>query len=165
MGIIKDPTSWRAGFELGLAGFSFPYSKPRKPIAYLYNGIRLPALPEWDRGVYPYAVMSVFTEETSSNSSVGDISLCVCVYPLSFNGSNVVQTNAPERTKYLLYRYSPTNGDTGFSLAGEYSGGTSNKVTYPSEEDSFWSNHDIPNADGTIYLAGSDPIPVYEQRS
>ena len=49
-----DRYSYVVGFNLALAGMAYPYSAPT-PVAYLYNGIRLPALPEWDRGVYPYA--------------------------------------------------------------------------------------------------------------
>ena len=127
---------------------------------YLYNGREAPYLPDYDAVAYPHLVMTVATK-SSSSVSVGDISLCLSPYPLMFNGSNVVMSGAPERTKYLLYRYSPSNGDTEFSLKGEYSGGTANKVTYPSSEDAFWTNHDILNEDGSVYLAASDPIPVY----
>ena len=41
-----------------LGQFSSPLPEVQKePVAYLYNGVRLPALPEWDREKYPFAVI------------------------------------------------------------------------------------------------------------
>ena len=43
-----------------LGQFSSPLPEVKKePVAYLYNGVRLPKLPEWDREKYPYAVITV----------------------------------------------------------------------------------------------------------
>ena len=149
MGMIKDPTSWRAGFELGLAGFSFPYSKPhRKPTAYLYNGIRLPALPEWERGVYPYVYIS--------NGFAG------------IGRSYVYFKNV---------KYGKTDGGNhciivpaGTGMSGLYSNDQWKEPTVTTEDERMtvpnstliWANFDVLNEDGTVYLAASDPVPVYE---
>lgn len=50
--------SWLIGFALGLCGKPPPIAGSRRePVAYLYNGVRLPKLPEYDKSVYPYAVI------------------------------------------------------------------------------------------------------------
>ena len=44
------------------APLHFIVSKP-EPVAYLYNDVRLPKLPEWDEKIYPYAYLcTVWTE-------------------------------------------------------------------------------------------------------
>lgn len=158
MGIIKDPKSWRAGFELGLAGFSFPYSKPRKPTAYLYNGIRLPALPEWDREKYPYAVISnadgwggcrLFVLTTISNHHVKLVTTVSGVTELRYFygvGCRYVQCICDEKT-------------------GMWSSfGDEVEVFFEASHFSLpiWANFDLLNEDGTVNVATSDPVPVYE---
>lgn len=149
MGMIKDPTSWRVGFELGLAGFSFPYSKPRKPTAYLYNGVRLPALPEWDRGVYPFAVIVnnfgyelwVCSEPSfyaSTKNNMGTLVAC------NF-GSCMLSDNAWNNVFF------PTKNNLGVL----------NSVRFLAEG-FVWANYDILDSAGGIYLAASEPVPVYE---
>lgn len=156
MGIIKDPTSWRAGFELGLAGFSFPYSKPRKPTAYLYNGIRLPALPEWDRGVYPYA--NIYESDS--------FGYCVAVIsaPYTAVGDSLYILPVEEYPTYSQVVYYLNNGawtvmrfgngTTNNGLEGNIISSLSNKV---------WTNYNILNhEDGSVAFATSDPVPVYD---
>lgn len=146
MGMIKDPTSWRVGFELGLAGFSFPYSKPRKPTAYLYNGIRLPALPEWDRKKYPYAMVGCY-------AYVGTYWLYVLSEPAHDSVSGVPNT---------------ANGGAGMCFVCEIdkwelaeSWGTEGPDSPIVEE--VWVNYDYLASDGvTVKLAASTPVPVYE---
>ena len=143
MGIIKDPKSWRTGFELGLAGFSFPYSKPRrKPPAYLYNGIRLPALPEWDKVMYPYA----FIETT-----FGLYYLRVLANPLTPDGDSF-RFNAPGLVA----------GAQIDVVTGGYSGWNGWSEVTDNTRTPIWSNYDVLTADGTVFLAASDPVPVYE---
>ena len=49
-----------------LSLFSSPLPEVQKqPVAYLYNGVRLPKLPEWDRETYPYATISVISHMTA----------------------------------------------------------------------------------------------------
>ena len=157
MGIIKDPTSWRTGFELGLAGFSFPYSKPRKPTTYSYNGVVLPELPEWDRETYPYAYILHFLAT--------DTYYLFCFEPLTINGVDskpmVIYDTADGRWEFdadaSYYRYIATSENVweydriGATLAAP-------EETYPV----IWANTDIFYEDGTVYLAASEPIPVYE---
>ena len=155
MGIIKDPKSWRAGFELGLAGFSFPYSKPRKPTVYLYNGIRLPALLEWDREKYPYAVI-VYTiwPETPYYLYIDD-SLDL----IGRTSSLGKMVNNPD-----LF-------GTGFSSTFVYmtdSDSWVEKVESTPNADAIWTNYDLYYPEnhyehpGELCMTASEPIPVYE---
>lgn len=164
MGIIKDPTSWRAGFELGLAGFSFPYSKPRrKPTAYLYNGVRLPALPEWDRGVYPYAL--VLTMRNNDGGGVTFARLTVSTTPLYFDQASQNQVYCTSADGSAI-RYVIQGAETAADMAW----GSGEENTYTSGdciESNLaviikWANYDLLDSNGTIYVAESEPIPVYE---
>ena len=108
---------------------------------YLYNGIELPALPEWDKETYPYAYITndgslycFWYEATAKN--VGDGG-----YMTSFSTTRM----------YLLK-------DGVWEKTVTYGGGYllwSNADTYYAEGDAIdeelW---------GTLYLAASDPIPV-----
>lgn len=155
MGIIKDPTSWRAGFELGLAGFSFPYSKPhRKPTAYLYNGIRLPALPEWDRGAYPYAYIWQSASDQTCYLSCSSV-------PLVVYGADEYYLPSADGEPMEAYRI--VDGSWGFWYETTTSTSATNQIANAlTKRPLVWANYDISREDDTVYLAASDPVPVYE---
>ena len=155
----------KATFQAGLAagivsGMRFPMvvEQVRKtPVAYLYNGVRLPPLPEWDKETYPYAMMT----------------------PPMLGGSRLYLLSEWE---YYYYH----NSISGFSQEGiKYSKGS---PTYKASVDGaewermpdvvnasqvifeyiLWANTDVVcqsdyyKPAGSIYLAASEPIPVYE---
>lgn len=108
----------------------------REPIAYLYNGVRLPKLPEWDRGVYPFAVIFA-------------------------SGAFWIMTELP---------YISSEGNT-YALSAQYKIYTVQNGEYVLKSSSsgvqvgsapIWSNSDLYNSNGTLYLEASDPVPVYE---
>lgn len=110
---------------------------------YLYNGVELPALPAWNKAEYPYAYISVNPTKTM-------YFLFLCPIELIVDGS-LITPNGEEIQGLQCTTYAP------FSNWGEaqetvYSG--SGKIA------PFWSNHDILNTDGSVYLAASDPIPL-----
>lgn len=147
MGIIKDPTSWRVGFELGLAGFSFPYSKPRKPTAYLYNGIRLPALPDL---VYPNA----YIQETIVK---GYFWLRVCESPAvweTYTNGNLRLEKVGNEKAYYLTPESQIWDERPCALVIHNEGTEGNKL--------IWANNDVYKPDGSILVLASEPVPVYE---
>lgn len=154
MGIIKDPTSWRTGFELGLAGFSFPYSKPRrKPTAYLYNGIRLPALPEWDREKYPYAAIGKWLDVYQ---------LYLSTVPLTYRNAvpNIWYFDATENGEALVYQ---TTTDTMIWEEQTRKEFTAGQAVYVTVGEPHWADYDIYHyTSGNVALAASDPVPVYE---
>lgn len=159
MGIIKDPTSWRAGFELGLAGFSFPYSKPRKPTAYLYNGIRLPALPVVDG--YDYAFMTLALS-ASGEYYYGQLTLSTKPMEYTYLVLPTDYLVATEDCSYIQYTINDgnTNGIWDFYGGGDVAQGS--RICFVSY-DNNWANHDIPNIkNGGTFLVASAPVPVYE---
>lgn len=165
MGMIKDPTSWRVGFELGLAGFSFPYSKPRKPTAYLYNGVRLPALPEWDREVYPFA----FVTWINSSSSATAFLYCSTV-PIYKNDetSLFAYVIAKENGSMICYACSTWPDGELYEDWHRFEDGdetvtAETKFTVLQTAAIKWTNFDMLNySDDSVYLAGSNPVPVYK---
>lgn len=118
---------------------------------YFYNGVELPALPEWDREMYPYAYIMGFTKSTGISYD-----FVVCANPLTYK-------------KPFLYDYYVVSvyGNGGlFDLDdGEWVLWRMDEPLdkgYKADEIPFlWTNHDVLNTtDGSVYLAASDPIPV-----
>ena len=116
-----------------------------EPVAAVYNGVKLPVLPEWDKEKYPYARMGVsVTDNTDYRLLIGGVAS-----KIGSSGELVFLSGA---------NYSCENGEW-VKVAQD---AKSYKV--------IWANYDVYYADdteevgGTIYLAKSDPIPVYEQK-
>lgn len=149
-----DKNSMTLGY---LVGRQIAGQRRKKPVAYLYNGVRLPVLPEWDGEKYPYA----FIVGLSTSTGGINYDFVVCANPLTYTTAR-----RPDFSYYYavsLYGDGCTFDlendewviwDVGKLLSGNYE---ADKILF------LWSNHDIVNsADGSIYLAKSDPIPVYE---
>ena len=125
--------------------------KEPEPVAYLYNDVRLPKLPELtveQKAKYRYIIL-------------GDGKYVL--YTQSKNHLKIVDDSG----KYFV------GVEPGESfLIAVYSVLGSGEFTDPMERtfDSYftftrnvtWSNYDILNADGSLYLAASEPVPVYE---
>lgn len=132
-----DLKSWLYGFVLGLTEMPLPLKigeKPTEPIAYSYNGVILPKLPEWDREAYPYAVIIpkndtyyLLLQDTKFNA-VHDWFITTLFVDFKFEYDGTIWT--------------------------DYTGslGTATPI---------WSNEDIYQ-DDMLRLAASEPIPVYE---
>ena len=135
-----------------LGQFSSPLPEVQKePVAYLYNGVRLPKLPEWDRGKYPYAVIALYN--TSNNA--GKYELILCQNILSYDGENVVQE---KENNYLCYL---TDNNT-WNYINTYD---FEEVVFigDGEQTLIWTSSEIPNStDGSVYMAATKPAPVYE---
>lgn len=142
-----DKLSFLKGLALGLAGKPLEFAPKKEPVAYLYNGVRLPKLPEWDRVAYPYAVIM-----TSSSG----YALYVCQQepaprPAVSDDPSYIWFGEYDYKPMRAYCYEPYSEWGALSTSTSYS---SNKI--------FWTNTDILNTDGTTYLAASEPTPVYE---
>lgn len=115
-----------------------------------YVGAVLPALPEWDKETYPYAVISV-------NSPIE--------YELKVLSSNDWQKvegvelfyNAGG---YQIYATSKLVSSTSYGVWTYKSEGEG--VYLSASSVAVWSNHDIMNEDGSLFLSASVPVPVYE---
>lgn len=162
--------SWLTGFALGLSGKPYPYSK-REPTAYLYNGVRLPALPEWDRVAYPYAVITGYSNELfeqypdapkhSNYLFVSDKPLLLTRGTIYGGGYNYF---VGDLTSAQTWTCAVGGEASEWACYGKYS--ADSRVIYNTELSwdtcrFMWANHDIMYR-GTVALAASDPVPVYE---
>lgn len=120
----------------------------REPVAYLYNGVRLPKLPEWDKEAYPYAVIY--------KNNLGK-------YKLLCSANRIIESidGTGQATGYFQI----PDGDwlrTGYSdgIWGDFAQHSGQELL--TLYTLIWTNTDIHYADGTVYLAYSEPVPVYE---
>lgn len=109
---------------------------------YLYNGVELPALPEFYG--YPYVVIH------------RDIYINT-YYARAYSDPLIRKSD-----KIFVF----TDGEAGQEWCslndgkwGEIVIGTVSRLDGPGIE-MLWSNHDILNSDGTLYLAASEPVPI-----
>lgn len=133
--------SFKTGLALGLCGNALPWKA--EPVAWLYNGVRLPKLPEWDKTVYPYAVIAFIDA-----GPIYRVYFCA-------DKCTVTGVNASYKAPYVWYQ--------GAGDVWEYKGetaDTSNVIL--SMVTPIWANHDVYREDGSLYLAASEPVPVYE---
>ena len=112
---------------------------------YLYNGVKLPPLPEWDKETYPYAVII-----TTSSGYV----LFVCQQepaprPAVSDDPSYIWFGEYDYKPMSAYCYEPYSQWEELSTSFSY---CSNNI--------FWTNTDIYNEDGSVYLAASEPVPV-----
>ena len=132
------------GLAISAACHVLPVRKVfREPIAYSYNGVILPKLPEWDNATKQYATIL---------SHVAD---GVKEYWLKFSTTQQTVVSGGGAAVWLGCDYILQDGVWVEDSAG--GGGTV-----------VWANHDVyysnsvEEVGGTIYLAASEPIPVYE---
>lgn len=143
-------TSMITGWLMGrrIAGHT---TKRKVPIAYLYNGVRLPALPEWDKKEYPYADISCssigrkyrFRAWAAKPYCSGDYALFAPV--------------GEGRIARLSCWVSADNSGWGEFTFGELADNGAGSADKP-----FWSDWDVLDENGAVWLAASDPVPVYE---
>lgn len=121
----------------------------KKPTAYSYNGTVLPPLPEVEG--MPYALIC---HGLSKDYWFVYLGAEAFPYTASVLGSSIA-----------------CDGDTYYRLVdGEwgYRATTTNSINIIGmdgvrETDIIWANHDLINSsDGSVYLAATEPIPVYE---
>ena len=125
---------------------------------YLYNGVELPDINEvWtDKETYPYAVIqdvlngtmnpyywlyTMGTYVTANNADASDPDYCI-------NRSG--NRTKPYRSYYLK--------DGVWNLYSDKASGA--VIVGDGDYPAFWSSYDILRKDGTLYLAGSDPISL-----
>lgn len=152
-----DLQSWLTGFALGLAGKAVPIAA-REPVAFLYNGTQLPALPEQDN---PYAVI------TGDADGSGQYYLWISSTPIVYTVYINLPYGVPQADgKMIKYRAASADlwdkyeGYDSWTLSSEIelTADTKTGFGYPQ-----WANYDVLNYDdGAVYLSASDPVPVYE---
>lgn len=124
-------------------------SDPVAVRAYLYSGVELPILPDWDQETYPYA--TVVVSETFTG-------LYFTTTPYSIIATDDGKYGIINRSEMTATVYKPQ--DDAWSIiasdmtleAGESAGSIDGWTV--------WTNYDLLNSDGTVYQAASNPIPV-----
>ena len=146
--------SWLTGYALGLSGKPLPLSGG-EPVAYLYNGVRLPKLPEWDKEKYPNAMITDGIHTTVTGIGVATV-LNLGTFHYEWNQYGRYQFNMKDCALYKLI-------DNKWVLSYE---GDRNLILNPDEERTtdyvLWTDTDIVSSTGSVWLAASEPIPVYE---
>lgn len=133
--------SWVGWLIAGLCSRPVPLGRG-EPVAYLYNGVRLPALPEWDVEAYPYVL--------------------IC----EVDGVYYVTTRSDQQRcltggKLFWYSNYPTFTLKDGVWIEEYD-------AFPVGRVIVWANYDVyyssavEDLGGTLYMTASDPVPVYE---
>ena len=147
--------SWLTGFALGLAGKPLPMGTvEREPVAYLYNGVRLPKLPEWDKKKYPYVMM--WDRHGGTYGTVYAFSVAHHKIML-VEGATETAIGVGAGETYLEISY----GMGDYSQFQSFTEKTPDSPALLSRE-VHWSNYDIVDENGTLFLAASDPVPIYE---
>lgn len=141
---------------------------------YLFNGVELPALPEWDKETYPYAIISgPYTVDEIEGEYY--VLRCTNLHHEYENGGYVRVSSAQ---LYSLGCYYTTSAEIAEKIASTYVsvgvGEWGELIDVPAIQSSIkgsdvvWSNTDIYYSDdysnealaGTLYLPASDPVPV-----
>lgn len=144
---------WRALFcvvllcGICLSGLCVPVSAADDTQMYSYNGVELPALPEWDKETYPVAIICYF-------SFLQKYQLRVCsefVYQIDSDGSYDVGV--------LNYMSFVSSGVDSWSGSSSVSDGPL-WITDVGSDYILWTNTDILYEDGTVATAASEPVPV-----
>jgi hypothetical protein len=118
----------------------------RKPVAYLYNGVRLPKLPDVpsDVGAGSWDSAVIFKDGEVYNLWFGNA-------PFELYQGGVATTTQGR----LWWKYSAETNE--WVWVNGVSTGSNYKNAPP-----VWCNQDLLGYDGSVYLAASEPIPVYE---
>lgn len=121
---------------------------------YLYNGIELPALPEWDKVKYPFAYIWA-VGWTYPNDYIDYYKLDVCSSPIHYGTvDETLSAYVESGTESAMYNCPQTDGEfKAWEYHSEVVASQTAKV-YP-----FWTNHNVINdTDGSVYFAESNAI-------
>lgn len=118
---------------------------------YLYNGVRLPRIPDSVLASYPYAWI-----RNNANSNVYEL----VYFPNGayFDGSSIWDKGSVHGPRYQIARDADMDTATWQYVDSTYSayGIDGNRTV-------LWSNHDIPNGSATatdIYFKATEPVPT-----
>ena len=153
-----DPTSMLLGWLTGERVKAMLRSK-RQPVAYLYNGVRLPNIDSvWtDKDTYPYAYIT-----QTSDGSIAFLFLSTAKLSHSqFGGTSYLYgTQDGSITGYSFFtgknEWTQMESYNKDFVSGETAAANVNAAL-------FWANVDVYNKAGdSLHLSASAPVPVYE---
>lgn len=159
--------SFQEGLALGLTGNPLPYNGTAEPVAYLYNGVRLPKIPEVEG--YPYRIMitAINNEDGTLRHRVVHYFADNAYYTQTENNLYFGGVASSElSSEKVAARVYTLDGDT-WSLTSDRENNAT--VIPPPDGWTFWgvtrfltwANFNV-EYDGMLYMAESTPVPVYE---
>lgn len=126
---------------------------------FLYNGVRLPRIPDNVLAQYPYAWI-----RDNGSSNYYDLLLSSSPWWCSTNTSSAVTISTENYTQGIQwYRVQKSAAESATAWTFNQLWNTSGGFGAESNRPCMWSNHDIPNGSATatdIYFAGSEPVPT-----
>lgn len=155
--------NYKLAFALGLIA---PGTVGREPVAYLYNGVRLPGLPEWDKTAYPYAYIGYLDSILDSSDGYYIWVTNRPIYGKTEGIENgfIICTHG-EDVSYA--RYWLVDGVWELKGTNIISGSDQLYAIKWSNTNVYQMLHDTTDSDiyeptDTLLLSATDPIPVYE---
>lgn len=124
---------------------------------YLYNGVELPALPEWDRETYPYATIGY----DDNNRVILELHTSLLYFSKTYSGIGYGNGGVSPYENCVNRWYSLSADGTEWVHGGDYDIDVTDQSTDHMFVSAIWSNADIANRDdNSVYLSATDPIPV-----
>ena len=148
-GLIMERNSVVGSISMAVMLAGKHTQEEQTPVAYLYNGVRLPKLPEWDKTVYPYAYMVRYYQDETTRTVELWVSQSEMVYEFTFTASYWLKSPS------VFFGYDIESD--AWKVPIEHPDGTSFGLY-----DIIWANTDFYRTDGTIVIGASEPVPVYE---
>lgn len=120
----------------------------------LYNGVRLPRIPEDVLKNYPYAWIR-------KNTTIGYYDLLLSDKPFYYGSPPGIYYESNKATGEPWYRVPISGAENATEWQNNTSANTYSSWGLDSARTVLWSNHDIPSGSATateIYFAGTDPV-------
>lgn len=128
---------------------------------YLYNGLELPALPEWDKAAYPYAYIYYVGETPAFCTLVLVPADAEIIYD---EGTSAILFSTSYYQSYYARSVDDQWGDDGIT---ETSGSIylfKPMVDFPMGYTVVqWTNFDVYTKDGSLLFPGSEPVLIEER--
>ena len=162
--------SFVKGILAGLVGKPLEFAPKKEPVTYLYNGVRMPALPNWDKTAYPYAAIASLNGNAEGTVAL-PAQLILSSVPLYANTSVLAFGILCGSANGSALRYEwgdcyLDNGNVvfvyepGFVYQETETFKEGGSVPYTNGFDIVWANHNIYKKTDTtaLYLEASEPV-------
>ena len=155
-----DKTSMTLGYLVGRMIIGQRKAVEKVPVAYLYGTLRIPFKVEWDAEEYPYAAL-FYTDEYTDGTVMWYLVCSKEQMYLTYrsNAGYSLEIDSDRTRVYglkCMFRY-PIDLPTADKFTETYVNGSIAK-----KEKYIWANYDLCYLNGTVVLAASEPVPVYE---